>query len=85
MIDITQGVANRSLISWVEEIAALTQPDRVHWCDGTESESAQLCDEMVEHGQPRGDARAPFGRELDANACLRPGHSQGRVPPRAVL
>ena len=46
MIDITQGVANRSLISWVEEIAALTQPDRVHWCDGSEAESAQLCDEM---------------------------------------
>jgi phosphoenolpyruvate carboxykinase (GTP) len=50
MIDITQGVANRSLISWVEEVAALTQPDRVHWCDGSEAENTQLCDEMVEHG-----------------------------------
>jgi hypothetical protein len=35
---------------------------------------------VVEHGQARGDACAPFGRELDAHACLRPGHSQGSVP-----
>ena len=50
MIDITQGVSNRSLISWVDEVAALTQPDRIHWCDGTAEENAQLCEEMVEHG-----------------------------------
>ena len=50
MIDITQGVANRSLISWVEEIAALTQPDDVHWCDGSRRNTTALCDEMVDAG-----------------------------------
>ena len=39
----------------------------------------ELAEQVVEDGQPRGDARAPFGRELDANACLRPGHSPVRV------
>src|SRR4051794_21548205 len=50
MVDMTQGVANRSLLSWVDEVAALTQPDRIHWCDGSEAENARLCDEMVESG-----------------------------------
>ncbi|MGH7525029.1 MAG: phosphoenolpyruvate carboxykinase (GTP) [Gemmatimonadales bacterium] len=38
------------LISWVEAMAKLTRPDRIHWCDGSEEESAQLCDQMVASG-----------------------------------
>ena len=26
---------NAKLISWVGEVAALTQPESIHWCDGT--------------------------------------------------
>ena len=29
---------NRDVASWVEEVARLTQPDRIHWCDGSDAE-----------------------------------------------
>ncbi|MHB8529372.1 MAG: phosphoenolpyruvate carboxykinase (GTP) [Caulobacteraceae bacterium] len=38
------------LIAWVREIAALTKPDRVHWCDGSEDEWGALTDQLVATG-----------------------------------
>src|SRR5438105_3380076 len=38
------------LRAWVEEVAALTQPDEVHWCDGSEEEYQQLVAELIEAG-----------------------------------
>lgn len=36
--------------TWVEEVAALTAPDRVFWCDGSEAEKQVLYEEAVRQG-----------------------------------
>ena len=39
-----------ALNEWVEEVAALTRPDQVHWCDGSEAEYRALVDAMLADG-----------------------------------
>ncbi|ORT61086.1 phosphoenolpyruvate carboxykinase (GTP) [Streptomyces sp. CB03238] len=41
---------HQELISWVDEIASITQPDNVVWCDGSEAEYERLCEELVAKG-----------------------------------
>ena len=52
---------NRKLLAWVEEIAELTQPDAIHWCDGSPEEYDELCAGLVEAGtfERLADARRP--------------------------
>ena len=38
------------LLAWVRDVAALTRPDRVHWCDGSDEEWTLLTDRLVEAG-----------------------------------
>ena len=41
---------NKHLIRWVEKMADLTQPDQIHWVDGSQEEYESLCQQLVESG-----------------------------------
>ena len=49
----TAFTSHQGLLGWVDEIAALTQPDDVVWCDGSEDEYRRLCDLLVTKGTLR--------------------------------
>ncbi|WP_454829301.1 phosphoenolpyruvate carboxykinase (GTP) [Pseudoxanthomonas wuyuanensis] len=46
----SQGSRLEALNAWVAEVAALTQPDRIHWCDGSDAENAVLIRRMQDEG-----------------------------------
>ena len=65
--------AHGGLISWVNEIAALTRPARVQWCDGSQQEWDGLTSLLVEQGTL-----------LPLNPDLRPGSFLARSDPSDV-
>ncbi|MGH8373231.1 MAG: phosphoenolpyruvate carboxykinase (GTP), partial [Gammaproteobacteria bacterium] len=42
--------SNKMLSDWVASVATLTQPDRIHWCDGSEQEYHGLVELMLKDG-----------------------------------
>ncbi|GAA2833634.1 phosphoenolpyruvate carboxykinase (GTP) [Leucobacter komagatae] len=64
---------NAEVLQWVTEVAELTQPDAILWCDGSQDEWNRITSEMVEAG-----SLIP----LDKN--LRPGSFLARSHPADV-
>jgi len=52
---------NQKLLDWVEEIASLTQPQSVHWCDGSAEEYDRLAQVLIDAGtfERLSDAKRP--------------------------
>jgi phosphoenolpyruvate carboxykinase (GTP) len=57
----TAPTEHSGLLEWVEEIAELTQPDSIHWCDGSAEEYDGLAQQLVDVGtfERLSDAKRP--------------------------
>ena len=50
MSTMTAPTQHAKLAAWVEEIATLTEPDAIHWCDGSAEEYDRLAQGLVDAG-----------------------------------
>jgi phosphoenolpyruvate carboxykinase (GTP) len=59
--EITVPTKHERLLAWVQEVAALTRPDHIHWCDGSAEEYENLCQALVDAGtfERLSDAKRP--------------------------
>ncbi|MGK0721275.1 phosphoenolpyruvate carboxykinase (GTP) [Leucobacter sp. W1478] len=67
------NTSNPEVLQWVAEVATLTQPDAIVWCDGSQGEWDRLTAEMVEAGSL-----------IPLNKNLRPGSYLARSHPGDV-
>jgi phosphoenolpyruvate carboxykinase (GTP) len=50
IMNVPAYVKNEKAITWIKEIAALTKPDTVYWCDGSQAEYDEMCERLVKSG-----------------------------------
>jgi phosphoenolpyruvate carboxykinase (GTP) len=50
-VQINSGLtSNSKILSWVRDMSSLCQPDKIHWCDGSEAEYQALSELMIRNG-----------------------------------
>ena len=52
-LNVPEYVKNTKLVAWVKEIAELTEPAAIYWCDGSEEEYDRLAQQLVDAGTMR--------------------------------
>ena len=50
---------NAAILAWVEEFAALTRPEQIFWCDGSEAQDKSMREAIVASAIGR-SGRMPF-------------------------
>ena len=57
----TAAPTHEKLLAWVDEVAEFTQPDEIHWCDGSAEEYDALSQALVDAGtfERLSDAKRP--------------------------
>jgi phosphoenolpyruvate carboxykinase (GTP) len=73
---------NKRLLAWVQEVAELTAPDRIEWCDGSDAEWNRLTQELVASG-----TLTPLNSEKRPNSFLARSHPSdvARVEDRTYI
>jgi phosphoenolpyruvate carboxykinase (GTP) len=82
VIEAAAATNNAKLLAWVEEVAALTQPDSVQWFDGSAEAFEQLCQTLLDAGTFT--SLDPVRRPHSFLACSDPG-DVARVEDRTFI
>lgn len=67
------GMQSQQLNEWIQSVAELCQPDKIHYCSGSQEEYDQLCHTMVQQGS-----------FIPLNSSLRPNSYLSRSDPHDV-
>jgi phosphoenolpyruvate carboxykinase (GTP) len=61
----TAPTKNSKLLDWVSGWAEILQPDRIHWCDGSDEENQHLVEQLIESGTIK-----PLNPDIRPNSYL---------------
>jgi phosphoenolpyruvate carboxykinase (GTP) len=81
-IPVASHTSHPRLQAWVREIAKLTRPQAVHWCEGSAEEYDRLCQGLVDAGtfERLSDAKRPNSYLARSDPC-----DVGRVEDRTFI